>query len=109
MLQNFYIIIILAHSDHVKACMQKIVSLFLGDADICKILRSKLLTIWRRKPKVSPVSYDLVEKLVRKNIKLLRKVLTRKELRRIDRESKIKIYSKSELRRRGLCFICKGP
>ena len=33
---------------------------------------------------VSPTSYDLVKKFVRKNIKLLRRVLTRKKLRRID-------------------------
>ncbi len=69
--------------------MQNIVSLFLeGDADICKILRSKMLTIWRKEPKVSPTTYDLVEKLVRKNIKLLIVVQTRKELRRIDGGSK---------------------
>ena len=58
---------------------------------------------------MSPAAYDLVEKLVRKNIKWLKKVLTKKDLRRIDGESKNKICSKNELRRRGLCFICKGP
>ena len=103
LLQKFYSSITSAHSDHVKACMQNIVSMFLkGDADICKILRSKLLTIWRKEPKVSPAAYDLVEKLVRQNIKWLKKVLTRKELRRIDGERKNKISSKNELRRRGL-------
>ena len=107
--QIFYTSITSAHSDQVKACMQNIVSLFLkGDADICKILRSKLLTIWKKEPKVSLAAYDLVKKLVKKNIKWLRKVLTKKELRRIDGESKNKICNKNELRRRGLCFIFKG-
>lgn len=61
---------------------------------------------------VSPASYDLVEKLVRQNIKLLRKVLTKKKLTRMDGGSKkkgSKSCSKNELRRIGLCFIYKGP
>ena len=92
--------------------MQKIVSLFLeGDSDICRILRSKALTIWRKKLVVLPVAYDLVETLVMQNIKLLKRVLTRKELKRIDGGSnnkENKTFGKNELRRRGLCFICKG-
>lgn len=69
LLQIFYTNITSAHLDCVKTSMQKIVSLFLeGDVDICKILRSKLLTICRKEPKASPTAYDLVEKLVRKNI-----------------------------------------
>ena len=89
--------------------MQNIVSLFLeGDANICKILRSKLLTIWRKELQGLPTTYYLVKNLVKKNIKLLRRVLTRKELRRIDGGSKNKICNKNELRRRGLYFIYKG-
>jgi len=90
--------------------MKNIVSMVLKeDANVCKILRSKLLTIWRNEPMESRAAYDLVEKLVRQNIKLLRRVLTRKEFRRIDGESKNTTYNKNERRRRGLCFICKGP
>lgn len=84
-LQNFYTSIISTHSDHVKECMQNIVSLFWkGDVDICKVLRAKLLTIWRKEPIILPNTYDLVEKLVTQNKKVLRRVLTKKELRRID-------------------------
>jgi len=69
--------------------MQKIVSLFLeGYADICKIIRSKLFTIWRKELTVSSDTYDLVDKLVRKNIKFLKRVFTKKELMRIDGGSK---------------------
>lgn len=60
---------------------------------------------------VSPVAYDLVLKLVRKNINVLKRVLTKKELIRVDGGSKNKRSkgcSKNEQRRRGLCFICKG-
>lgn len=47
--QNFYTNIASTHLDSVKTNMQKIVSLFLkGDVDIYKILRSKMLTIWRK-------------------------------------------------------------
>ena len=110
MLQIFYTNITSAHPNCVKKSIQNIVSLFLeGDVDICKILRSKFFTIWRKEPHVLPTTYDLVKKLVRKSIKFLGRVLTRKELRRIDRGSKNKICSKNELRRRGLRFICKGP
>lgn len=83
-----------------------------GDVDICKILRSKLLTILRKEQLASPASYHLVENLIRQKIKLLKRVLTQKELTRIYKVSKnkgSKVCSKNELRRRGLCFICKGP
>ena len=89
-----------------------IISLFLGDTDIYKILRSELLTIWRKKLTVSPSAYDLVHKLVVKKIKFLKRVLTKKEHKMIDGRSKNKgiiTYNKNELRRRGLYLICKGP
>lgn len=108
-LQNFYTSVTSGQLDHVKTCMQKNVSLLLkGDVNICKILRSKFLTIWRKEPMVSPSAYDLFNNLVMQNIKLLRKVLTRKDLRRIDGERKNKTCSKNELRIWGLCFICNG-
>lgn len=43
--QKFYTNITSTHPDNVKTSIQKIMSLFIGDADICKILRSRLLTI----------------------------------------------------------------
>lgn len=111
--QKFYTIITSARPDRVKTSMQMIMSLFLeGDVDICKILRSNLLIIWRKELIVSSSAYDLVEKLVMQKIKLLRRALTRKALKRIDGRSKNKenkTCSKNELRKQGLCFICKGP
>ena len=111
--QKFYTSITSSHPDHVITSMQNIVSLFLeGDVDIYKTLRSKLLAIWRKELIVSSTAYDLVEKLVMQNIKLLRRVLTKKELKTIDGGSKnkgSKSCSNNELKRRGLCFICKGP
>ena len=87
-----------------------IVCLFLeGDADVCKILRCKLLTIWKKELKVSSATYDPVRKLVKKNIKFLRRVLTRKDLRNIDGGSNNKICNKNDRRRRGVWFIYKGP
>lgn len=63
--QNFYTRITSSHLGRVTTNMQKIMSFFLeGDANICKILISKILTIWRKELMVSLVSYDLVEKLV---------------------------------------------
>lgn len=110
--QIFYTNITSSHQKSFKTSMQNIMPLFLeGDANMCKILRSKLLTIWRKELIVSPGAYDLVERLVMQNIKFLWRVLTKKELKTIDRGSKnkgSKTCSKNELRRRGLPFICKG-
>lgn len=89
--QNFYTIITSPHPGHVKTNMQKIVSLFLeGDANLCKILISKLLTTWRKELMVSLVSYDLVENSVMQNRKMLRRVLIKKDLKTIDGGSKKK-------------------
>lgn len=73
-----------------------------GYADICKILRSKLLIIWRKELIVSPAACDLVEKLVLQNIKLLKRLMTSKELKRIEggsNKKENKTCSKNELRR----------
>ena len=53
---------------------------------------------------VSPVAYSLVERLVEQNIGLFRRQLTREEQLRYEGSC-----SKNEMRRKGLCFVCKGP
>ena len=56
---------------------------------------------------VSPVAYELAQGLVEQNIELLRRQLTREELLQLGGSG-----SRNELRRKGLCFICKeswGP
>jgi len=55
----------------------------MGDRDaICRELRARFLTIWRREQLVSLVSYALAERLVEQNIGLFRRQLTREELLR---------------------------
>ena len=53
---------------------------------------------------VSPVAYKLAKSLVEQNIGCFRRVLTREELLQFGG-----LGSKNELRRKGLCFICKEP
>ena len=53
---------------------------------------------------VSPVAYELAHGLVEKNIGLLRRHLNREELLQFGGSG-----SRNELRRKGLCFICKEP
>ena len=60
------------------------------------------MAIWRKELIVSPAAYELAEGLIKQSIKLLRKKLTKEELTKICGDSK------NELRRKGLCFVCKG-
>ena len=53
---------------------------------------------------VSPAAYELAQGLVEKNFELFRRHLTRDELFQFGGSC-----SRNELRRKGLCFICKGP
>ena len=53
---------------------------------------------------VSPVAYELAQGLVEKNIRLFRRHLNREELLQFGGS-----YNRNELRRKGLCFICKEP
>lgn len=53
---------------------------------------------------ISHVSYELAERLVEHNIGLFDRQLTREELLRFAASC-----SRNELRRKGLCFICKEP
>lgn len=63
--------------------MLSILSQVMGDRDaICRELRARFLTIWRREQLVSLVSYALAERLVEQNIGLFRRQLTREELLR---------------------------
>lgn len=55
---------------------------------------------------VSPAAYKLAERLVEQNIVLFRRRLTQEELRWIYGDQPC---SKNELKRKGLCFICKEP
>lgn len=85
--------------------MLSILSSVMGDCDaICRELRARLLTIWRREQPISPVAYELAKRLVEQNMGLFRRQLTREELLRFGGSC-----SGNELRRKGLCFICKGP
>ena len=85
LLQSFYTNITSDHPKNIKTSMQTIMSLFLeGYVDICKILRSNVLTIWRKELIVSPSTYDLGENFIMQNIKFLKRVLTKKELKMID-------------------------
>ena len=52
---------------------------------------------------VSPVAYELAQRLVEQNIELFRRQLTREELFQFGGSC-----SRNELRK-GLCFICKEP
>ena len=72
------------------------------DRAICEQLRSKLLAIWRKELIVLPAAYELAKGLIKQSIKLLRKKLTKEELTKICGDNK------NELRRKGLCFVCKG-
>ena len=67
-------------------------------------LQTQLLSIWRRERLVSPAAYELAQGLVEQNIEFLRRQLTREEQLQFGRSG-----SKNELRRKGLCFICKEP
>ena len=103
MLQYFCNGITTSHPNFIKTDMQKIMSPILGeDRAICEQLRSKLLAIWRKELIASPAAYELVEGLIKQSIKLLRKKLTKEELTKIFGDIK------NELRRKGLCFVCKG-
>ena len=51
-----------------------------------------------------PAAYELAQGLVEQNIGLFRRQLTREELLQFGGSS-----SRNELRRKGLCFICKEP
>lgn len=53
---------------------------------------------------VSLASYDLAERLVEQKIGLFKRQLTKEELLRFEGSC-----SRNEMRRKGLCFICKGP
>ena len=53
---------------------------------------------------VSPVGYGLAERLVEQNTGLFRRQLTKEEHLRFGGSC-----NKNEMRRKGLCFICKGP
>ena len=53
---------------------------------------------------VSPAAFELAQGLVEQNIGLFKRQLTREELLQFGG-----VGSKNELRRKGLCFICKEP
>ena len=54
--------------------MMSILAFVLGDRDaICRELRVRLLSIWRREQLVSPVAYELAEMIVEKNIGLFKR------------------------------------
>ena len=53
---------------------------------------------------VSPAAYEIAQGLVEQNIGLFRRQLTREELLQFGGSG-----SRNELRRKGLCFICKEP
>ena len=61
-----------------------------------------MLAIWRKELIVSHVAYELAEGLIKQSIKLRRKKLTKEELTNICGDNN------NELRRKGLCFVCKG-
>ena len=85
--------------------MQSILSSYMRDHEtICRKLQIRLLSIWRRKRLVSPAAYELAQGLVEQNIEFLRRQLTREERLQFGGSG-----SKNELRRKGLCFICKEP
>lgn len=64
--------------DSIKKHMQTILSSCMRGRDaICRELQFRLLFIWRRKQLVSPAAYELVERLVKHNINMLRRQLTR--------------------------------
>ena len=93
------------HPDIIIAHMQSILSSCMGhDETICRKLQTKLLNIWRRKRLVSPAAYELAQGLVEQNIEFLGRQLTREERLQFRRSG-----SRNELRRKGLCFICKEP
>ena len=75
-----------------------------GHDAIFRELQSQLLSVWKREQLVSPAAYELTERLVEQNIVLFRRQLTKEELLRLGGSC-----SKNELRRKGLCFICKEP
>lgn len=91
------------HPDTVIAHMQSILSSCMRDHEtISRKLQTWLLSIWRRKQLVSPAAYELAQGLVEQNIGLFRRQLTREELLQFGGSG-----SRNELRRKGLCFICK--
>lgn len=93
------------HFDTVIAHMQSILSSCMRRRDaICRELQSLLLFAWRRAQLVSPIAYGLAERLVGQNIGLFRRQLTREEQFRFGGSC-----NKNEMRRKGPCFICKGP
>ena len=53
---------------------------------------------------VSHTAYELAKRLVQQNIELFRRQLTREELLRFGGSC-----NKNEMRRKGLCFVYKGP
>ena len=53
---------------------------------------------------VSPNACEIAERLVEQNIGLFRRQLTKEELLRFGGSC-----NKNEMRRKGLCFVCKGP
>ena len=53
---------------------------------------------------VSPAAYELAQGLVEQNIEFLRRQLTREERLQFGGPG-----SRNELRRKGICFICKEP
>ena len=53
---------------------------------------------------VSPAAYELAQGLVEQNIEFLRRQLTKEEQLQFGGSG-----SRNELRRKGLCFICKEP
>ena len=93
------------HPDTVIAHMQSILSSCMRDHEtIGRELQTRLLSVWRREQLVSPAAYELAQGLVEQNIEFLRRQLTREERLQFGGSS-----SRNELRRKGLCFICKEP
>ena len=72
----------------------------------CKMLQSRLLTIWREEQLFSLATYKLAKRLVEQNIRLFRRRLTQEELQRVGADQP---YSKNEKRMNGIFFFCKEP
>ena len=62
------------HPNNVRAYMQTIMSLILDEvANIYKQLQSNLLTIWRKKHNISPVTYDFSKGTIEQKIERFKK------------------------------------
>ena len=93
------------HPDTVITHMQFMLLSCMRDRDVIfRELQTRLLSIWRREQLVSPAAYELAQGLVQQNIELFKRQFTREELLQFGGSG-----SRNELRRKGLCFICKEP